>query len=53
MLLTIVMQHTIQVNDAPVYIQAGSQASIITNGGQKPVVIVPPNADTVTVTKDK
>lgn len=41
MILTIVMQHTIQVNDAAVYLQSEGNASILTDSQGKPIIIIP------------
>jgi len=41
MILTIVMQHTLQVNDAAVYLQTDGNTSISTDAEGKPKIIIP------------
>jgi hypothetical protein len=47
MIVTIVMQHTIQVNDAPVYLQTGDATSATSSIEKKPVFVLPKETDSL------
>ena len=51
MIVTIAMQQTVQVNDAAVYLEQGSEASAASDQQKKPVIILPKNMDSLPANK--
>jgi hypothetical protein len=45
MIITIVMQHTIQVNDAAIYLDPGKTAAFTSGGSAKPIIHLPSELD--------